>query len=787
MTIISESLTDLPVEKSDGSQPALDKDDVLQNSIFFDIHDRLKTSSSSAKVTDNHQELIDFSKHDKPRLFSSQELELMNEEQLLDVLRESWGCQGKKLEVWGRLSVSEDADKIFYKLTEVRSVQNNEYLSYPCNVMRELANGGIYIIPKHGRELRETGHQFFRCELKLSPKTERIKHNNLLEVTVKPNSASPLHEIPSSADEHVLLFDDKTLISDFIYKHYLSLKKEQSQQDEEKLRKQLEANISDVQDTLTQLQQEYEQIKVQIAGRQQESVAIQEHITVLKDQQHKEQHHLDTIRNNQAETEIQMSRYIEKLKYYIDEKATILKQLEFIDADEYDELFLKQPVVKESTERLSFVEALDRNYSKAVSYIQAYLLQQDILYPRHILENFFTLLRTNDLIILAGDSGSGKTNLVQSFAKAIGGISKIIPVKPNWTSSEDLLGYYNPLEKKYLATPFLEALIEAKNNPEVPYLICLDEMNLARVEYYFADFLSKLEQRGDAPVIELFSDTESAHVLSELKHVIEIIRGAKDKYQKGDVVDFVKLMQDEEINTELKRVFGFSDKDSLIKYHADIRRMLSGAINTPSSIHFPANVRIIGAINIDDTTHYLSPKILDRAHVMKFKSPLLMDWQKIIKEADNYGFKDVNKALQFDIADLGSRTPYPKFDLDHPFCQRFVTLNKEYFHPMGVEFGMRAIRQGLNYITIFSEFNDNEELAVNNFVLHKVLPKLTFDGNKETTNNITKLDLLYGLAVNLENELDPGFDLEDDFSAKIAVSSIANKAKANDGIVNYWS
>ena len=70
-------------------------------------------------------------------------------------------------------------------------------------------------------------------------------------------------------------------------------------------------------------------------------------------------------------------------------------------------------------------------------------------------------------------------------------------------------------------------------------------------------------------------------------------------------------------------------KDSLIKYHTDLRRMISGILNTPSSIIFPKNVRIIGAINIDETTHYLSPKILDRAHIMKFDSPLLQNWDEI--------------------------------------------------------------------------------------------------------------------------------------------------------------
>ena len=74
-----------------------------------------------------------------------------------------------------------------------------------------------------------------------------------------------------------------------------------------------------------------------------------------------------------------------------------------------------------------------------------------------------------------------------------------MPVKPNWTGSDDLLGYYNPIERRYHPSQFLLALLEAAREPEIPHFICLDEMNLARVEYYFADFLSLLETRGEAP------------------------------------------------------------------------------------------------------------------------------------------------------------------------------------------------------------------------------------------------------------------------------------------------
>lgn len=165
---------------------------------------------------------------------------------------------------------------------------------------------------------------------------------------------------------------------------------------------------------------------------------------------------------------------------------------------------------------ISFSQVLDSDYVKVVSYIQSYLKEQNILYPRHIIENYLTLIRSNDLIVLAGDSGSGKTNLVQSFAKVVGGVSKIIPVKPNW---QVLKTYWVTTIrlKKYLPSPFLEALIEAQHNPEIPYSYLFGWNELGSVEYYFADFLSKLEDRENIPTIQLYSDDESAHVLSELK------------------------------------------------------------------------------------------------------------------------------------------------------------------------------------------------------------------------------------------------------------------------------
>jgi hypothetical protein len=705
----------------------------------------------------------------------------LSDELLLDELRAHWGFDGDSITVWGELQKLGHFSNSFIRLIKVRSVKDNLLLSYPGNDNR-ITLKGIHIPKGHVDDLYESGVRLVKCDAVLAQKYDRQKQNNPFLVGVKKGTVVTLKEIDVSFESEVLANGNSSLVSDAIYEHFINSKSAE-----------VAAACSAIEANKTWLIGELKTTAEKSKLAKNKHLVMLDNIARLKEamsdlslKEKEYTEHISTLLERRNEMEIEMANNMTRFRRFIEAKATILKDFEFIDEHEFDSLFCshdqKKPV---RTESVDFAKDLHGEYPEAVSYIQAHLMAQDILYPRHVIENFFSLIRTNDLIVLAGDSGSGKTNLVESFAKAIGGVSKVIPVKPNWTSSEDLLGYYNPLEKKYLATPFLEALIEATNNPDVPYLICLDEMNLARVEYYFADFLSKLEQRGEAPQIQLYSDVESAHVLSELNNVLEIIESVKEKYNKNNVVNFVKLLQDPELNAEIKRSFGFSEKDSLIKYHSDLRRMVAGVISTPSLITFPANVRIIGAINIDETTHYLSPKILDRAHVMKFKSPLLTDWQKISDEVEGYHIEDASKPLSVTIDELGARKPYPKFHHDNDFCKLFVDINRNYFSPLGVEFGMRTIRQGLNYMEIFSEFNPSYDAAVNNFMLHKVLPKFTFDGNKEV-GDVKKFDLLFGLSEKLKGVID--FDqIDDDFSSSLELGEVLTRAQANDWIVNYWS
>lgn len=121
------------------------------------------------------------------------------------------------------------------------------------------------------------------------------------------------------------------------------------------------------------------------------------------------------------------------------------------------------------------------------------------------LRRYHLSLKTRGFVVLSGISGTGKTWLAEEYARAVGARPLVVPVAPNWTTNEDLLGYLNPLTQQYHDTEFSRFLRDAASasasattagQTPRPFHLILDEMNLARVEYYFAKFLSAMELRA---------------------------------------------------------------------------------------------------------------------------------------------------------------------------------------------------------------------------------------------------------------------------------------------------
>lgn len=201
--------------------------------------------------------------------------------------------------------------------------------------------------------------------------------------------------------------------------------------------------------------------------------------------------------------------------------------------------------------------------------------------------SYLTAIRTKPFLLLAGISGTGKSRIVRELAfkscpkylqdknGTTPGNYCMIEVKPNWHDSTELLGYYSSFNGGgYRFTKFDRFVVKAWLNPDVPFFVCLDEMNLAPVEQYFAEFLSVLETR---------SRDQEGHVVT------------------GALVDKQYFKDD----TKMKEDLGLDGADDwTIKVRSDL-------VN--KGLTLPPNLIIIGTVNMDDTTYQFSRKVIDRA------------------------------------------------------------------------------------------------------------------------------------------------------------------------------
>jgi len=132
----------------------------------------------------------------------------------------------------------------------------------------------------------------------------------------------------------------------------------------------------------------------------------------------------------------------------------------------------------------------------------------NLYYDRKIISAFFSGLATSKTMILEGISGTGKTSLPYAMGKFFGNDASIIPVQPSWRDRAEMIGYLNEFTKKFNETDFLKAIYETTYREDIN-IIVLDEMNLARVEYYFAELLSLLEMPdADQWLVDVVSDTK---------------------------------------------------------------------------------------------------------------------------------------------------------------------------------------------------------------------------------------------------------------------------------------
>lgn len=214
---------------------------------------------------------------------------------------------------------------------------------------------------------------------------------------------------------------------------------------------------------------------------------------------------------------------------------------------------------------------------------------------------YITAIKSKPFLLLAGISGTGKSRIVRELARACWGVDspeykdhkpknfEMIQVKPNWHDSSELIGYVSRLgdEPTFIAGDFLKFVVRAWENESTPYFLCLDEMNLAPVEQYFAEYLSVVESR---------KRNETGKVVTD-----PILKPEFEKDRNGEHAEFVPKTWYKKLIDELLVDCSDSQKDVLKQQFID------------EGIRIPQNLIIVGTVNMDETTFSFSRKVLDRA------------------------------------------------------------------------------------------------------------------------------------------------------------------------------
>lgn len=695
-----------------------------------------------------------------------------NEQALLDELREAWGiAPGAPIVVVGRINSRLVASgQTLYFLEGLEDPATGIGLLYP-NQGSNAASA--FVPPLDVRHLNLSQQLWAVAELQLSPAEERRKRENPYACTVRRGTLRPLRDIPEEWNVTVTGRDAVRRISEAAY---------------DAIRAQQREMLERSADELADLEEQRSAALVRHA----EELSQLERTKNSYDNEILELHRTAQAESlRQAESKERFTKEIcamtdrlNRLSDLLADKGRRLVALGLVDDIDLQEL-LPPGDAKDEQPKHDFQELLGADYSRLAPFVQARLWNIGMLFTQAQLRDFLALLRTHDVIVLAGDSGAGKTSLVRNVAASIGGRCTVIPVKPNWTGPEDLLGYYNPIERSYQPTPFLKALQAAQSEPEIPHFICLDEMNLARVEHYFADFLSLLETRKENPQIPLYTSDEERHAVMENGVFLSIEAEVRSRVGLSDAATLEEMLKSDEANALLHRLGGFKDAESVLLHHSRLRRSLAAVTRTPTALHLPANVRIIGTVNIDETTHYLSPKVLDRVHVLRFRNPVLIDWDEVEAEVQTFD-ADLHLPLRLGAEGLGTREDYPPFDRHDPDAALLAGLARRHLDPLGVEFGLRAIRQSLHYLRQAQAAGIERQAALNNIVLHKVLPKLMLDLSRTAGNGKSRRDILLDLRAEVAESLD-GMDRQTVSESSVdALDQIIAAADGNNGIANYW-
>lgn len=337
---------------------------------------------------------------------------------------------------------------------------------------------------------------------------------------------------------------------------------------------------------------------------------------------------------------------------------------------------------------------------------------------------YLSAVRTKPFILLAGISGTGKSQIVRKLAQASVTLSEteegtrwksqrpknfeLIQVKPNWHNSMDVVGYKSNIGKDgehYEFTPFIEFIAKAWQDKETPYFLCLDEMNLAPVEEYFAEFLSAIESR--------YIDENGIYWTDP------IIKPFKDFGEVVCAKMITKLAgKSENLATQ------FRDK----------------------GLTLPPNLIIMGTVNMDETTFSFSRKVLDRAMSIEMNE---VDFEKFFDGTSEQVVPTLSSVEIKLLVNRPIKASEVKDSLGNISIKiiNYLTDVNKLLEGTPFKLGYRSANEAMLYVSSAVDFGyDDIVKALDEFSLMKVLSriegdetKLSIDNNDDRITNIGNL------------------------------------------------
>lgn len=347
--------------------------------------------------------------------------------------------------------------------------------------------------------------------------------------------------------------------------------------------------------------------------------------------------------------------------------------------------------------------------------IENFIASRGFVFADRVLRSFYASIRAKPFVILAGNSGTGKSRLVRLFAEATGatvdnGRFTMIPVRPDWNDDSELLGYFD-LNGDFIPGKLISPLLLAHREPTKPFFICLDEMNLARVEHYFSDFLSIIESRR----------------------------------QSGGSILTDPILS----NVQLEKMKGAS-------LRTEAQTALNHFRTINQSFGLPENLFIAGTVNMDETTQPFSRKVLDRANTLEFSDIDLMqglDEEPIPEEVPALNLDQSFFKQEFTCLNDLLLQHRNKAKEVAEFVER---LNHE-LAAGGFEVGYRVRDEAISFAVYADQAGMSAEEVKEAIVLQKILPRIQGSSPRVEKVMVALMGKLKGDADVPEIE-DPNFD-----------------------------